>query len=133
MSHFISQWILPPATVSELATLYGYAEVLLKDTTATHEVYRYAVTTYVRHLEQLNVFLPGWGERFACTCLSLGTDEVKALLHRINCQVLQILAHKEACNLPCCCHCLGAYEGMPCIRPILAQIMSADSDPTTAN
>lgn len=129
---FISQWILPPTTVSELAALYGYAEVLLKDVTATHEVYQRAVTAYVRQLEQLHVFLPGWSERFACFSAELNTDETKALLHRVNCQVLQILAHKEACDLPCCCRCPGAYEAIPCLRPILAQ-MVMEIDPSTAN
>jgi len=132
MTHFISQWILPPTIVSEMAALYGYAEVLLKDATATHEVYQRAVISYVRHLEQLNVFQPGWSERFACCSAHLDTAEIKAVLHRVNCQVLQILAHKEVCDLPCCCRCPGAYEAMPCIRPIFAQMIT-ETDPNTAN
>lgn len=132
MLHFSTQWILPPATVSELAALYGHAETLLKDSTADHAVYGRAITAYTRHLEQLQVFSPGWSERFHYACQYLDTDEMKALLHRVNCQVLQILAHKEACNLPCCCRCPGAYPDIPCLRPIMLRI--TDIQPaSTAN
>lgn len=133
MLHIISQWILPPATISELATLHGYAEVLLKDKAATHEVYNRALTSYVRHLEQLNVFLPGWSERFAYVCPQLEVAEIKALLHRVNCQVLQILAHGEACNQPCCCRCPAAYPDIPCLRPILGQIALSAETASIAN
>lgn len=133
MLQIISQWILPPATVNELASLHGCAEVLLKDATATHEVYRRALTAYTQHLEQLNIFLPGWSERFAYVCGHLHVDEVRALLHRVNCQVLQILAHGEACNLPCCCRCPGAYPEIACLRPILGQLAHAAGPASTAN
>ena len=122
MTHFNTQWVLPPATVKDLAGMYHSAELLLKKPRITRDRYRQALISYTRYLEHLQVFLPGWSERFAFYTHELERLEIKALFHRINCQVLQLLAHKEVCKAPCCCDCPASDPALPCIGFVFGQL-----------
>lgn len=133
MNPLVSQWVLPPTTVNELVVMYGAAETLLKDTTATHEVLRQAVRHYSRHLEQVGVFRTNVSQYFVAVAENLNFAEIKALLHRINCQVIQVLALKHICNNPCCCSCPLAYDDIACLKPAFDFIDRAYANPHSSN
>lgn len=108
------KWMLAPHNRDALVQTYQQAELLL----ATRDVPGPALERAFRHYALLaihqNLLMEKEGHQLIDNVERAEPEVVRASIHRLNCQLLRIMASLSPCPHGCCCNCSAAYEGIAC-------------------
>lgn len=107
-------WLLTPRSRDSLVRTYQLAELLLHDPNATEEVLKQAFRNYALLAIHQNLLVEKEGRELIENVQRAEAPVVRASIHRMNCQLLRIMASLTPCPHGCCCNCAAAYEDIAC-------------------
>lgn len=108
------KWLLAPHNRDTLVQTYHLAEQLIHDPNAPEYVLVNAFRNYALLAIHQNLLVEKEGRQLIANVERVEAPVVRASIHRMNCQLLRIMASLEPCPHGCCCNCPAAYEDIAC-------------------
>lgn len=107
-------WLLTPHNRDTLVHTYQLAEHLIAMPDVPGDVLERAFRNYALLAIHQNLLMEREGRELIANVERADTEVVRASIHRLNCQLLRVMATLMPCEHGCCCNCQAAYDDIAC-------------------
>ena len=107
-------WLLAPHNRDTLVHTYELAEQLIAMPDASREILERAFRNYTLLAMHQNILAEREGRMLIANVERAEAPVIRASIHRLNCQLMRIMASLVPCEHGCCCKCTAAYANIAC-------------------